>query len=62
MFISISLGANETEVLLGPQDGLEKTRNTVLIIVTAINSIRTIITHRDGNDECLCKWILKRIA
>ena len=51
MFINISLGANETRVTLGPQDGLEEDKK-YLITVTADNSIGTATTHQD---ECSCK-------
>ena len=52
----ISLDANETEVLLGPQDGLEENQKYVFT-VTAVNNIGTITSYQDGDDECLCKYI-----
>ena len=51
MFINISMGANETRVTLGPQDGLEKDKK-YLITVTAVNNIGKATSHRD---ECSCK-------
>ena len=56
MFINISLGANETEVMLGPQDGLGEKQKYVFT-VTAVNSIGTTSSHQAGDDECLCKYI-----
>ena len=56
VFINISLGANETEVLLGPQDGLEENQKYVFT-VTAVNNIGTTTSHQDGNNECICEYI-----
>ena len=46
VFINISLGANETEVILGPQDGLEEDQKCVY--AAAVNSIRTTSTRQYG--------------
>ena len=56
VFINISLGANETEVMLGPQDGLGKKQKYVFT-VTAVSSSGTTTSHQAGDDECLCKYI-----
>ena len=52
VFINISLGANETEVTIGPQDGLEENQKYVYT-VTAVNIIGTTASHEDGNDLCM---------
>ena len=57
MFINISLGANEIEVMLDPQDGFEENLRKYVYTVTAVNSIGTTTSHQDGDEECLCKYI-----
>ena len=54
VFINISLGANETEVMLGPQDGPEENQKYAYT-VTAVNSIGTTTSHQDENDKYFCK-------
>ena len=50
IFTNISLGVNDTRVLLGPNDGLEDNQEYVYTI-SAINSIGMITT----NVNTLCK-------
>ena len=49
--INESLDPNETEVVLGPQDGLKDNQKYVYT-VTAINSIGMAASHQDGNVFC----------
>ena len=57
MFINISLGANEIEVILDLQDGLEENLQKYVYTITAVSSIGTTTSHQDGDEECLCKYI-----
>ena len=53
MVINVSLDPNETdsEVVLGPQDGLEDNQKYVYT-VTAINSIGNITSEENGKHLC----------
>ena len=51
--INVSLNPNWTEVVLGPQDGLDDNQKYVYT-VTAINSIGN--TTSEGNGKKLCEW------
>ena len=53
MVINVSLGSNETEVVLGPQDGLKDNQKYVYN-VTAINSVGN--TTSEDNIRNVCKW------
>ena len=47
----ISLDYNETEVILGPEIGLE-TNQKYLYTLTAVNAIGNVTSHRDGKVFC----------
>ena len=51
IIIIISLDSNETEVTLGPEDGLE-TNQKYMYTLTAINAIGNVTSHQDGKDFC----------
>ena len=47
----ISLDSNETEVILGPEIGLE-TNQKYLYTLTAVNAIGNVTSYQDGNVFC----------
>ena len=47
----ISLDSNETEVILGPEIGLE-TNQKYLYTLTAVNAIGNVTSHQDGKVFC----------
>ena len=49
--INTSLDSNETEVILGPDIGLE-TNQKYLYTLTAINAIGNVTSHQDGKVFC----------
>ena len=49
--ISVILGANETEVILTPRNGLEADQKYEYR-VTAINAIGNVTSHQDGIVLC----------
>ena len=51
IIINISLDSNETEVILGPEIGLE-TNLKYAYTLTAINAIGNVTSHQDGNIFC----------
>ena len=50
------MGANEIEVMLDPQDGLEENQK-YMYTVSAVNGIGTTTLHQNGDDKCFCKYI-----
>ena len=53
--INMSLNHNETEVVLGPQDGLEDNQKYVYT-VTAINSIGNTTSDSEKDGRNICEW------
>ena len=53
MVINIPLGSNETEAVLGPQNGLKDNQKYVYN-VTAINSVGN--TTSEDDRRIVCKW------
>lgn len=51
MIINLTVDSNETEVILGPQDGLEDNQNYVYTI-TAINSIGNSTSEERSLGKC----------
>ena len=47
----ISLDSNETEVILGPEIGLEINQK-YLYTLTTVNAIGNVTSHQDGNVFC----------
>ena len=47
----ISLDYNETEVILGPEIGIE-TNQKYLYTLTAVNAIGNVTSHQDGKVFC----------
>ena len=48
---NISLDSDETEVILGPEIGLE-TNQKYMYTLTAINAIGNVTSHQDGKVFC----------
>ena len=46
--VSLSLDSNETEVILGPEIGLE-TNQKYIYALTVVNAIGNVTSYQDGN-------------
>ena len=49
--VNVSLNSNETEVILGPESGLENNQK-YMYTLTAVNAIGNVTSHQDGKVFC----------